>query len=110
MGPEEKRLTGELAVYLVRSYARAFRDLPPDAAPDLAVHRRWFDRAYREWQLTPRVDLLGRSPYEAIAAERTARATSADIEGEGEPAIELYTDLPIGEFTDRPDRPPHAQR
>lgn len=93
MGPQEKRLLGELAVYLVRSCSRALQDLPPGATLDLADRRRWFVRAYHEWQLTPRVDLAGRSPYEVIAAERAAeRATSTRQATKA--AVELYTDLP----------------
>ncbi len=110
MGPEEKRLTGELARYLTRSCSRALRDLPPGATLDPATPRRWFERAYREWQLTPRVELLGRTPYEVIGAERATRAGILDPDGEDELTIELYTDLPGVEFTDHPDRPPQAQR
>lgn len=93
MGPQEKRLLSELAVYLVRNCSRALQDLPAGTNLDLADRRRWFVRAYQEWQLTPRVDLAGRSPYEVIAAERAAeRATP--IRRLTKPAIELYTDLP----------------
>jgi hypothetical protein len=97
MGPQEKRLTGELAVYLVRSCSRALQDLPPGATLDLAGRRRWFEQAYREWHLTPRVDLAGRSPYEVIAAERAARRDPAPRPRQ-RPTIELYTDLPNFEF------------
>lgn len=89
MGPQERRLLSELAVYLVRGCSRALQDLPPGAHLDIADRRRWFARAYREWQLTPRVDLAGRAPYEVIAAER-----AASIEQTAKSAIEMYTDLP----------------
>ncbi|HEY8597988.1 MAG TPA: hypothetical protein VIL85_06125 [Thermomicrobiales bacterium] len=93
MGPQEKRLLSELAVHLVRNCSRALQDLPPGTNLDLTDRRRWFVRAYHEWQLTPRVDLAGRSPYEVIAAERAAeRATP--IRQLAKPTIELYTDLP----------------
>lgn len=94
MGPQERRLTRELAVYLVRHCSLARRQLPPGAILDSADHRRWFERAYREWQLTPRVDLVGRSPYEVIAAERTAALQHPSPPAE--PTLELYTDLPAG--------------
>ncbi len=88
MGPQERRLLSELAVYLVRSCSRALQELPPGATLDIAERRRWFARAYREWQLTPRVDLAGRAPYEVIAAERAAETAQPP-----KAAIELYTDL-----------------
>lgn len=94
MGPQERRLTRELAAYLVRSCSLALRELPPGATLDAAARRRCFERAYREWQLTPRVDLVGRSPYEVIAAERAAAARRPPPPGE--PTLELYTDLPLG--------------
>lgn len=93
MGPQEKRLLSELAVYLVRNCSRALQDLPPGTNLDLADRRRWFVRAYHEWQLTPRVDLAGRSPYEVIAAERAAERETP-LRQLTKPAIELYTDLP----------------
>ena len=94
MGPQEKRLTRELAVYLVRSCSLALRDLPPGANLKPETRRRWFERAYREWQLTPRVDLVGRSPYEVIAAERAAEARNNQSSLPTTPTLELYTDLP----------------
>ena len=110
MGPQERRLTRELAVYLVRSCSLALRDLPPGATLDAAARRRCFERAYREWQLTPRVDLIGRSPYEVIAAERAAAARRPPPPGE--PTLELYTDLPVGGPDDarrpEPTPPPHS--
>ncbi len=93
MGPQEKRLLSELAVYLVRNCSRALQDLPADTNLDLADRRRWFVRAYHEWQLTPRVDLAGRSPYEVIAAERAAERDTP-LRQLTKPTIELYTDLP----------------
>ena len=98
MGPQEKRLLSELAVYLVRNCSRALQDLPAGTNLDLADRRRWFVRAYQEWQLTPRVDLAGRSPYEVIAAERAAERT-APLRQMTKPAIELYTDLPTFDQT-----------
>lgn len=89
MGPQERRLLSELAVYLVRNCSRALQDLPPGATLDVSDRRRWFTQAYREWQLTPRVDLAGRAPYEVIAAERAAAA-----EQPSKAAVEMYTDLP----------------
>lgn len=103
MGPQERRLTRELAVYLVRSCSLALRDLPPGATLDADARRRCFERAYREWQLTPRVDLVGRSPYEVIAAERTAAARRPPPPGE--PTLELYTDLPVGDAAADDRRP-----
>lgn len=93
MGPQEKRLTRELAVYLVRSCSLALRDLPPGETLATEARRRWFERAYREWQLTPRVDLVGRSPYEVIAAERAAEALAEEPAPDHQ-TLELYTDLP----------------
>lgn len=93
MGPQEKRLLSELAVYLVRNCSRALQDLPAGTNLDPADRRRWFVRAYHEWQLTPRVDLAGRSPYEVIAAERAAERNTP-LRQLTKPAIELYTDLP----------------
>ena len=93
MGPQEKRLTSELAVYLVRTCSRALQSL--------AGRRRWFEQAYREWHLTPRVDLAGRSPYEVIAAERAA-AHEAPPRQRLRPTIELYTDLPTFEVEATP--------
>lgn len=89
MGPQERRLLSELAVYLVRNCSRSLQELPPGAILDIATRRRWFVRAYHEWHLTPRVDLAGRSPYEVIAAERAAATDVAP-----RMAIEMYTDLP----------------
>jgi hypothetical protein len=105
MGPQEKRLTAELAVYLVRSCSRALLALPPGQTLDIEARRRWFERAYREWQLTPRVDLAGRSPFEVIAAERAAARTAGDGV-RPEPTIELYTDLPGIDFDGYPGRAP----
>jgi hypothetical protein len=93
MGPQEKRLTSELAIYLIRSCVRAMQKLPPGETLDLDGRRRWFEQAYREWQLTPRVDLAGRSPYEVIAAERAAARTHSQPR-RARPSIEIYTDLP----------------
>ncbi len=92
MGPQEKRLTTELAVYLVRGCSRALQSLPPGTTLDLAGRRRWFEQAYREWQLTPRVDLAGRPPYEVIAAEQAASRAAAPVP-RPKSAVELYTDL-----------------
>ena len=108
MGPQEKRLTGELAIYLVRACSRALAALPPGETLDVERRRRWFEQAYREWQLTPRVDLAGRAPYEAIAAERAAiakaRAGAATAPPSPiEPVIELYTDLPSIDFQEHGD-------
>lgn len=89
MGPQERRLLSELAVYLVRSCSRALQDLPSGETLAVADRRRWFAQAYREWQLTPRVDLAGRAPYEVIAAERAA-ATDQPVKA----SVEMYTDLP----------------
>lgn len=105
MGPQEKRLTAELAVHLVRGCSRALLALPPGETLDIEARRRWFERAYREWQLTPRVDLAGRSPFEVIAAERAA-ARTAGAGDRPEPTIELYTDLPGIDFDGYPDRTP----
>lgn len=88
MGPQERRLLSELAVYLVRSCSRALHDRPPGTILDTEDRRRWFVQAYHEWHLTPRVDLAGRSPYEVIAAER---ASSTDVALRA--AVEMYTDL-----------------
>lgn len=105
MGPQEKRLTRELAVYLVRSCSLALRDLPPGATLNPETRRRWFERAYREWQLTPRVDLVGRSPYEVIAAERAADARNNQSSLPTTPTLELYTDLPALDGAARPESP-----
>ena len=109
MGPLEKRLTSELAIYLVRSCSRAQAALPSGETLDLAGRRRWFERAYQEWLLTPRVDLAGRTPHEVIATER------AQLAAEREPAIgarpqrptesvvEIYTNLPRVDFREPAD-------
>lgn len=101
MGPQEKRLTSELAVYLVRSCSRALQSLPSGATLDLAGRRRWFEQAYREWHLTPRVDLAGRSPYDVITAERAA-GREPTPQQRTRPTVELYTDLPTFEFESAP--------
>ena len=88
MGPQERRLLSELAVYLVRSCSRALHEHPPGTVLDIDDRRRWFIQAYHDWHLTPRVDLAGRSPYEVIAAER---ASSTDKVQRA--AVEMYTDL-----------------
>ncbi len=93
MGPLEKRLLGEFAVYLLKHSARAAEDVPGGMPRARAERRRWFARVYREWQLTPRVELAGRSPYEAINAERAAH-TGEVARTLPRPSIELYTDLP----------------
>lgn len=103
MGPQEKRLTSELAIYLIRSCVRTMQKLPPGETLDLDGRRRWFEQAYREWQLTPRVDLAGRSPYEVIAAERAA-ARANNQSRCAKPSIEIYTDLPT------PEHEPPASR
>ena len=107
MGPQEKRLTSQLAVYLVRACSRALAALPPGETLDPARRRRWFEQAYREWQLTPRVDLAGRTPYEVIAAERAQAARSPQDHASLPPStglvIELYTDLPSVDFHERAD-------
>lgn len=94
MGPLEKRLLSEFAVYLIKHCSRAAEEIPANLPPSLADRRRWFAQLYREWQLTPRVELAGRSPYEVINAER---ATLADgvTRTAPRPTIELYTDLPM---------------
>ena len=93
MGPLEKRLISEFAVYLIKNCARAADDLPVGMPLAFADRRRWFAQCYREWQLTPRVELAGRSPYEAINAERAAY-TGEVARTLPKPSIELYTDLP----------------
>lgn len=108
MGPQEKRLTRELAIYLVRSCARAMQRLPPGATLDLATRRRWFEQAYREWQLTPRVDLAGRSPYEVITAERAGAARQTLSAPRTKPIVELYTDLPTFDFDAATSQSPAA--
>lgn len=100
MGPLEKRLSSELAIYLVRACSRALAALPPGTTLGVEERRRWFEQAYREWQLTPRVDLAGRTPAEVIAAERAATRTEPEP---AEPTIELYTDLPTADFQEHTD-------
>lgn len=102
MGPQEKRLTSELAIYLIRSCVRAMQKLPPGETLDVDGRRRWFEQAYREWHLTPRVDLAGRTPYEVIAEER-AEARARGDDAPAEPTIEIYTDLPTIDFRERTD-------
>lgn len=113
MGPQEKRLTSELAIYLVRACSRTLAALPPGQTLNLAERRRWFERACREWQLTPRVDLAGRSPHEVIAAERAAATRTAPAAHRDpstraqrqttQPTIEIYTDLPSIDFHEHAD-------
>jgi len=94
MGPLEKRLLSEFAVYLIKNCSRAAEDVPAGMPPlALVDRRRWFAQLYREWQLTPRVELAGRSPYEVINAERAAH-TDEVARTLPKPSIELYTDLP----------------
>lgn len=93
MGPLEKRLLSEFAVYLIKHCSRAADDQPVGMPLALVDRRRWFAQLYRDWQLTPRVELAGRSPYEAINAERAAR-TGEVTRTLPKPSIELYTDLP----------------
>lgn len=103
MGPLEKQLLSEFAVYLIRSCSREAHDSPAGSSRDFTERRRWFARAYREWQLTPRVELAGRSPYEAINAERAGVAGVAHTVPK--PSIDLYTDLPTV-LIDTPAPPP----
>jgi hypothetical protein len=105
MGPLEKRLLSEFAVYLIKNCSRAADDVPPGISLELDDRRRWFARLYREWQLTPRVELAGRSPYEVINAERAAR-TDDIARTLPKPSIELYTDLPSLFPADTADAPP----
>jgi hypothetical protein len=109
MGPQEKRLTSELAIYLIRSCVRAMQKLPPGETLELGDRRRWFEQAYREWQLTPRVDLAGRSPYEVIAAERAASRVNSQPR-RVKPSIEIYTDLPTPEHEPPANRASAATR
>ena len=109
MGPQEKRLTSELAIYLVRSCSRAQAALPPGETLDLAGRRRWFERAYQEWLLTPRVDLAGRTPHEVIATERAQRGADREPRGKApsprpiESVVEIYTNLPRVDFREPAD-------
>ncbi len=109
MGPQEKRLTSELAIYLVRSCARAQAALSPGETLDLAGRRRWFERAYQEWLLTPRVDLAGRTPHEVIATERAQLAAEREPRDRGTPRphaetmVEIYTNLPRVDFREPAD-------
>jgi hypothetical protein len=109
MGPQEKRLTSELAIYLVRSCSRAQAALPPGETLDLAGRRRWFERAYQEWLLTPRVDLAGRTPHEVIATERAQLAAERESRDRatsrrpGESMVEIYTNLPRVDFREPAD-------
>lgn len=98
MGPLERRLTSELAIYLVRSCSRALASLPQGETLDIDGRRRWFERAFREWQLTPRVDLAGRTPYEVITAERAEALPISVTTPPNDPTIELYTDIPSVDF------------
>lgn len=93
MGPLEKRLLSEFAVYLIKNCSRAAENASAGMPLALAERRRWFARLYREWQLTPRVELAGRSPYEAINAERAAQIHEV-ARTVPKPSIDLYTDLP----------------
>jgi hypothetical protein len=93
MGPLEKRLLSEFAISLIKNCSRAAEDVPVGLPLALADRRRWFARLYREWQLTPRVELAGRSPYEVINAERAAQ-TNEVTRTLPRPSIALYTDLP----------------
>lgn len=92
MGPLEKQLLSEFAVYLIRSCSREAQGSWDGSPLGLAERRQWFAQAYREWQLTPRVELAGRSPYEAINAERAGAGRIA--RAAPKPSIDLYTDLP----------------
>ncbi len=109
MGPQEKRLTSELAIYLVRSCSRAQAALPPGETLDLAGRRRWFERAYQEWLLTPRVDLAGRTPHEVIATERAQRGADREPRSKApsprpaESVVEIYTNLPRVDFREPAD-------
>lgn len=105
MGPLEKRLLSEFAIYLIKNSSRVADDMPSGVSPDLAERRRWFAQLYREWQLTPRVELAGRSPYEVINAERAAHAREI-AQTLPKPTIELYTDLPTRLPTDGDSRGP----
>jgi hypothetical protein len=65
----------------------------------LSWYRHWFDRAYDDWVSTPRAELGGRTPADAILDEQRRRAGRAPVEpGLAEPQyVELYTDLPQAE-------------
>ncbi len=109
MGPQEKRLTSELAIYLVRSCSRAQAALPPGETLDLAGRRRWFERAYQEWLQTPRVDLAGRTPHEVIATERARLGADREPRSKAqflfndESVVEIYTNLPRVDFREPAD-------
>ena len=107
MGPLEKRLLSEFAVYLIKNCARAAGDVSIGIPHALDDRRRWFAQRYREWQLTPRVELAGRSPYEAINAERAAYGDEV-ARILPRPSIELYTDLPTLLPPDTPEGTPRA--
>ena len=105
MGSLEKRLLSEFAVYLIKHCARAADEQPVGMPLALADRRRWFAQLYRDWQLTPRVELAGRSPYEVINAERAAR-TGEVTRTLPRPSIELYTDLTTPMSADAADNAP----
>lgn len=93
MGPIELQLYRELAVEIVRasvSYLRAQDDEPYD----LDLHRAWFDQVYEEWASTPRSELAGRTPAEAIREERARRGHRGALDPARTTQMEFYTDLP----------------
>jgi hypothetical protein len=98
MGPLELQLNRELAVQMVRECARLLQ-VTDTAHGNNVWFERWFERLHADWSCTPRAELGGLTPTQAIERER-ARLRQAGHPDEPSVAqrIEVYTDLPQGDF------------
>ena len=108
MGPLELQLYRELAIQMVGLCARQLRREEGEAQLDEAQRRQWFDLTYADWMSTPKAELGGLTPAEAIDDERTRLPWPEPSEPGAPQHVELYTDLPQAEdvserieFTDR---------
>lgn len=99
MSPLELQLYRELAIQMVRLCAERLQQDGAAEPPDLNWYHRWFDLTFDAWLSTPRTELGGRTPGEALRDEQAQLAGCAVSEpGGAEPQyIELYTDLPQAE-------------
>jgi hypothetical protein len=97
MGPLELQLHRELAIQMVRSCAHFLQDSPAGRRYDAEEQRAWFERTYQDWATTPRAELDGRTPAEAIREERWHLSQSGHLAAAPARRVELYTDLPQAE-------------
>jgi hypothetical protein len=97
MGPLELQLNRELAIQMVRLCAQQLRQEEGEAQMDEAQRRQWFDVMYADWMSTPKEELGGLTPAEAIDDERTRLPWPEANKPGATQHVELYTDLPQAE-------------